>query len=93
MNEAGRAQDSGEAWSIKGRLPAPLPKPFNEVTMGLMKNNSLWLSMRADPKVPLRFQARSDDGGKTYTSGPPPRPAAFFPARCEDQPFPARCEG
>ena len=42
-----------------------------------MKNNSLWLSMRADPKVPLRFQARSDDGGKTYTSGPPPRPAAF----------------
>ena len=45
--------------------------------MGLMKNNSLWLSMRADPKVPLRFQARSDDGGKTYTSESQPRPAAF----------------
>ena len=45
--------------------------------MGLMKNNSLWLSMRADPKVPLRFQARSDDGGKTYTSESQPRRAAF----------------
>ena len=42
-----------------------------------MKNNSIWLSMRADPKVPLRFQARSDDGGNTYTSESPPRPAAF----------------
>ena len=42
-----------------------------------MKNNSLWLSMRADPKVPLRYQARSDDGGRTYTSEPPPRRAAF----------------
>ena len=40
------------------------------MTIGLMKNNSLWLSMRADPKVPLRFQARSDDGGRTYTSEP-----------------------
>ena len=79
FEETDRAQDSGESWSIKGRLPAPLPKPFNEVTMGLMKNNSLWLSMRADPKVPLRYQARSDDGGRTYTSEPPP-----FPARCED---------
>lgn len=63
--------DSGDTWKIKGRLPTPTPQPFNEVTIGLMKNHSIFMSMRTNPKVNRRYQARSDDGGATFTVAAP----------------------
>lgn len=71
--------DSGATWKIKGRLPEPLPQPFNEVTIGLMRNDSIFVSMRANPKVPLRYQARSDDAGATFTV---PAPGTLPAPRC-----------
>jgi|EP01043_Picozoa_sp_COSAG02_P000330 sialidase-1 len=71
--------DAGANWKIKGRLPAPLPEPFNEVTIGLMQNNSMFLSMRSNKKVPLRYQARSDDAAATFSV---PRPGELPAPTC-----------
>ena len=67
--------DSGETWKIKGRLPLKADgrpqRPFDEVTIGLMRNSSVFMSMRTNEKVPWRYQARSDDGGATFTVATP----------------------
>ena len=65
----------GDTWKIKGRLPLMADgrpqRPFDEVTIGLMMNSSIFMSMRTNTKVPGRYQARSDDGGATFTVATP----------------------
>ena len=74
--------DQGETWSIKGRTPPASPPhvgAVNEVALGLMRNGSIFLSVREDEHVLYRRQSRSNDGGKTFSA---PQPGQLPAPRC-----------